>query len=132
MKRLLVVGLLAVLSLGVVAAQAQEIDDGRVNYEDPAASIAVYCNFVYSNPDDANMGILDSIEVLRIDEDGQGAGILYASAAALAEAEANFTEDVILDTTADGYLLVHFADGHYAAITPQGYSFNWERGAINC
>ncbi|MBZ0296376.1 MAG: hypothetical protein K8L99_27695 [Anaerolineae bacterium] len=133
-KQIIVLAMLAVFSLGVVAAQAQDdgtIKDGRVNYEEPASSVAVYCNFVYSNADDPNMGILDSIDVLRIDADGQGNGILYADAATIALAEAELTSDYVLDS-AEGYSLVHFADGHYSVITPLGYAFDWERGAINC
>lgn len=136
-KTALILALTAILTMGVIGVQAEDDDDsamddgrvsdGRVNYEDPAAPVAIYCVFEYTDPSDPNLGIFTGIDVLQINSEGQGEGLLYASTDLIAAADP--LESAIIAETAGAGLYLN-SDG-YSVITP-AYSFSWQPGAINC
>lgn len=135
-KTALVLALMAILTMGVIGVQAEDdesamddgrVNDGRVNYEDPAAPVAIYCVFEYTNPSDPNLGIFTGIDVLQINSEGQGEGLLYASADEIAAADP--LETTALAESAGAGLYLN-GDG-YSVIIPT-YSFSWQPGVINC
>jgi len=133
---------LLLLGIGVIYAEEDEpvpdghIDDGRVNYWDLAAPVAVYCTF--DNPDsaDPDYSVFESVELWGINSEASGYHVLTVTSAELDEmgysTEAN-TEIV----STDGFSLNRGTDGSFYVVSPSDsegkvYTFSWERGDLNC
>lgn len=122
LKVLTVLALFAVVGVGVIQAEDSGIplfNDGRVNSWQMDEPVAVYCIFDAS---DAG-GVFQRIEVWGLNADK----LLEASAAEISAASGAAALD-----TANGYSLAQLSDGSFQVSAPEGYTFTWQRGALNC
>jgi hypothetical protein len=124
-KVFLVAAMFAVIGVGVIHADDEAvvlpmINDGRANYYDIDAPVAVYC--IIERPDD------DTSNFQRIEVWGLSSNKLLEASAA----EIDAVDGAALLDSNWGYTLEKLADGSFKVSAPNGYSFTWERSNQNC
>lgn len=117
-----------VFGVGLVSADDPSLRDGRVNYWDAGAPVAVYCHFDGSN--------LSSIELLKINSSNQGELLLEISAADINAAGDQPAVNTLL-AEAQGFKLYRLTNGEFEVMAPADkegkvYAFTWERGSFAC
>lgn len=142
---------LLVMSMGGVAAgpvtptptlpDAPAIRDGRVNGNDIAAPVAVFCRFIYPDanntalkPANRYAGVLDRVELWGITDNS--ADHYFHEIAMVPASTINATpatQGVHVDAEAFGYVLYHNADGSLTIVAPPDsngstYRFTWTPG----
>lgn len=135
--------LCGLLLLGAGAIYAEDeampdghINDGRVNYWDLAAPIAVYCNF--DNPDinDPDYSVFESVSLWGINAEGSGYHVLTVTSDEIDEIGYTTSENIEI-ASEDGFTLNRATDGSLYVISPldsegKFYTFSWELGNQNC
>lgn len=129
----LVLALVLVFGVGLVSADEDTLRDGRVNYWESGAPVAVYCQFDRSDP--AN-NVFNGIELLKINGSNQGEPLLEVSATDINAVGDQPSANTLL-AEARGYKLYRVTSGHFAVMSPPDaegkvYSFTWKRGDLGC
>lgn len=114
-----------------------DIEDGRVNYWEVGAPVAVYCTFAQTDPEDLDYREFTGIELLAINrETNNGELVASVSAEAIDEIGVNAAQDTLLASGA-GYHLYRAKTGEFYVVSPADaegkvYTFVFARGDLNC
>ncbi len=132
---------LLLLGVGVIYAEDEpvpdgHIDDGRVNYWDLAAPVAVYCDFDNPDTDDPDYSVFESVDLWGINSEGSGYHVLTVTSDEIDEIGYSTDENIEISNE-DGFSLNRGTDGSLYVVSPANsegkvYTFSWERGDQNC
>lgn len=126
LKIVVVIALFAIFGVGVIHADEAPLEvptfsDGRVNNWHIDAPVAVYCIFDHS--EDVNVGVFHRVEAWGLNS----AKLLEVTAA---EIEAAKVGDTL--ASSGGHVLTLAAADMFQISAPNGYTFTWSRGDMNC
>lgn len=133
---------LLLLGVGVIYAEEEQpvpdghIDDGRVNYWDLAAPVAVYCTFDSPDASDPDYSVFKTIELWGINSEGSGYHVLTVTSDDIDEMGYSTSQNTQI-ASASGYSLNRGTDGSFYVVSPADaegkvYIFSWDRGDQNC